>query len=290
MGPHPYPWMVREFHRVIGDEAREQCRDADRRRPRRRRRLRRRRLERHRALLRLRRRPTPGWSASSPPVAPPSAAACPASCTACAATSCRTSTARCEEAQSISAGLDYPASGPSTRTWRSIGRAEYPAVTDAEVLDAFQLLARTEGIIAAFESAHARGLGRSARPPRSQGADGVGQPVGPRRQGRRPDDGRLLGDDRHGVGSTSTSGPKRADGRKLLVPYITGGYPGWQDAVRAAAANGADAVEIGIPFSDPVMDGPVIQQASQAALEAGATPLSILDAVADARRRRSRWR
>jgi len=72
---------------------------------------------------------------------------------------------------------------------------------------------------------------------------------------------------------------KRDGGRKLLVPYVTGGYPGWQDAIRAAAANGADAVEIGIPFSDPVMDGPVIQQASQAALDRGATPLSILDAV-----------
>jgi tryptophan synthase alpha chain len=72
---------------------------------------------------------------------------------------------------------------------------------------------------------------------------------------------------------------KRAAGRKLLVPYITGGYPGWDDAIRAAAANGADAIEIGIPFSDPVMDGPVIQQASQAALEAGTTPISVLDAV-----------
>jgi tryptophan synthase alpha chain len=72
---------------------------------------------------------------------------------------------------------------------------------------------------------------------------------------------------------------KRAAGRKLLVPYITGGYPGWQDAIRAAAANGADAVEIGVPFSDPVMDGPLIQQASQAALEGGATPAGILDEV-----------
>jgi tryptophan synthase alpha chain len=72
----------------------------------------------------------------------------------------------------------------------------------------------------------------------------------------------------------------KTDGRKLLVPYITGGYPGWADAVRAAAAAGADAVEIGIPFSDPVMDGPVIQQASQAALDAGANPPAILDAVA----------
>ncbi|MDJ0771622.1 MAG: tryptophan synthase subunit alpha [Ilumatobacter sp.] len=72
---------------------------------------------------------------------------------------------------------------------------------------------------------------------------------------------------------------KRDAGRKLLVPYITGGYPGWQAAIRAAAANGADAVEIGIPFSDPVMDGPVIQQASQAALDEGVTPASILDEV-----------
>lgn len=72
----------------------------------------------------------------------------------------------------------------------------------------------------------------------------------------------------------------RAAGRKLLVPYITGGYPGWEDAVRAAAANGADGIELGIPFSDPVIDGPVIQRASQAALDAGVTPPAVLDAAA----------
>ena len=72
---------------------------------------------------------------------------------------------------------------------------------------------------------------------------------------------------------------KREAGRKLLVPYVTGGLAGWQDAVRAVAASGADAIEIGLPFSDPVMDGPVIQQASQMALEGGATPVSILDEV-----------
>lgn len=69
----------------------------------------------------------------------------------------------------------------------------------------------------------------------------------------------------------------RDAGRKLVVPYVTGGYPGWQDAVRAAVTAGADAIEIGIPFSDPVMDGPVIQQASQVALDTGATPASVLD-------------
>jgi tryptophan synthase alpha chain len=72
---------------------------------------------------------------------------------------------------------------------------------------------------------------------------------------------------------------KRDSGKKLLVPYITGGFEGWEDAIRAAADAGADAIEIGIPFSDPVMDGPVIQQASQAALEGGATPASILQAA-----------
>lgn len=74
---------------------------------------------------------------------------------------------------------------------------------------------------------------------------------------------------------------KRASGCKVLVPYITGGLPGWEIAVRAAADAGADAIEIGIPFSDPVMDGPVIQQASQMALDAGATPVSILRQVRD---------
>jgi tryptophan synthase alpha chain len=70
---------------------------------------------------------------------------------------------------------------------------------------------------------------------------------------------------------------KRASGHKLLVPYITGGLTGWQEAIRAAADAGADAIEIGIPFSDPVMDGPIIQEASQRALDAGVTPVSIFD-------------
>jgi len=69
---------------------------------------------------------------------------------------------------------------------------------------------------------------------------------------------------------------KRARGRKLLVPYATGGLGGaWLDVVRAMAAAGADAIEIGIPFSDPVMDGRTIQEASQRALDLGATPASI---------------
>ena len=72
---------------------------------------------------------------------------------------------------------------------------------------------------------------------------------------------------------------QRASGKKLLVPYVTGGLHHWKEAIRAAAAAGADAIEVGIPFSDPVMDGPVIQEASQRALEGGATPLSVIQEI-----------
>jgi tryptophan synthase alpha chain len=69
----------------------------------------------------------------------------------------------------------------------------------------------------------------------------------------------------------------REAGRKLLVPYVTGGLgTAWLDVVRAVADAGADAVEIGIPFSDPVMDGRTIQEASRRALEIGATPAGIV--------------
>jgi tryptophan synthase beta chain len=60
-----------------------------------------------------------------------------------------------QEAHSISAGLDYPGIGPEHSYLASIGRVEYPNVTDDEVISAFQELARTEGIIPALECAHA---------------------------------------------------------------------------------------------------------------------------------------
>ena len=70
---------------------------------------------------------------------------------------------------------------------------------------------------------------------------------------------------------------RRQAGTKLLVPYVTGGLgAAWLDVVRAVADAGADAIEVGIPFSDPVMDGRTIQEASQRALEIGATPDSII--------------
>jgi tryptophan synthase alpha chain len=76
---------------------------------------------------------------------------------------------------------------------------------------------------------------------------------------------------------------RRAAGRKLLVPYITGGLGReWLAVAEAVAGAGADAIEIGIPFSDPMMDGPVIQEASVRALRGGATPAGIIRELAGA--------
>jgi tryptophan synthase alpha chain len=74
---------------------------------------------------------------------------------------------------------------------------------------------------------------------------------------------------------------RRDEGRKLLVPYVTGGLGPWLEVVQACADGGADAVEIGLPFSDPVMDGPTIQEASERALSAGATPAGVIAALKD---------
>jgi tryptophan synthase alpha chain len=68
-----------------------------------------------------------------------------------------------------------------------------------------------------------------------------------------------------------------------FVPYVTGGFPGVDASLlRDLEAAGADAIEVGIPFSDPVMDGGVIQEASRRALEAGAHPVDILATIAEA--------
>jgi tryptophan synthase alpha chain len=73
----------------------------------------------------------------------------------------------------------------------------------------------------------------------------------------------------------------RDAGRKLLVPYVTGGLADdWTSVVAAMAVAGADAIEIGIPFSDPVMDGPTIQEASARALSRGITPEGIVAELA----------
>ena len=155
MGPHPYPYMVRQFQRVVGDEARGQCRE----------------------LL----------GGADPDVvvacigggsnaagtfagfADTAAALVGVEAAGGAAVGnglpgvvhgmrsqfLQDEAGQVLEAHSISAGLDYPGIGPEHAHLAAIGRARYPSVNDAEVLEAFQLLARSEGIIPALEPAHA---------------------------------------------------------------------------------------------------------------------------------------
>jgi tryptophan synthase len=78
----------------------------------------------------------------------------------------------------------------------------------------------------------------------------------------------------------------RREGRKLFVPYITAGYPTMADTVPlllAAEAGGADIIELGVPFSDPLADGATIQHANQIALEAGISLLGCFEIIREAR-------
>jgi tryptophan synthase beta chain len=155
MGPHPFPWMVREFQRVIGEEAREQCR------------------------LLLGRDPdfvvacvgggsnaagtfagfvgTPaqlvGVEAAGGAAMGPKGV--PGVLHGMKSYLLQDEFGQIVEAYSISAGLDYPGIGPEHAHLGRSGRACYTSATDDEVLEALQLLARTEGIIPALEPAHA---------------------------------------------------------------------------------------------------------------------------------------
>jgi tryptophan synthase beta chain len=156
MGPHPYPWMVREFHRVIGAEARAQC------------------LEllggdlpdtvvacvgggSNAAGIFSGFAEDPGVDLVG--VEPAGGAAVghgvPGIVHGMKSYLMQDEFGQVREAESISAGLDYPGVGPEHSYLSSIGRAEYPNVTDDEVIEAFKLLSRTEGIIPALEPAHA---------------------------------------------------------------------------------------------------------------------------------------
>ncbi len=80
----------------------------------------------------------------------------------------------------------------------------------------------------------------------------------------------------------------RRDNRRALIPYITAGYPGPDATVpvlHAAVESGCDLIEIGMPFSDVMADGPVIQKACARALEQGTGPEQVLAMVAEFRRR-----
>ncbi|KQP35800.1 tryptophan synthase subunit alpha [Pseudorhodoferax sp. Leaf274] len=80
----------------------------------------------------------------------------------------------------------------------------------------------------------------------------------------------------------STFAKLKADGRKALIPYVTAGFP-YADVtpelMHAMVAAGADVIELGVPFSDPMADGPVIQQAGEKALALGIGMAQVLDMV-----------
>ena len=155
MGPHPYPWMVREMQAVIGTESRAQC-----------------------AALLDGGVPDvvtacvgggsnaigifSGFSDTAAElvgVEPAGGAAVgggvPGVVHGMKSFLKQDEFGQVQEAQSISAGLDYPGVGPEHSHLATVGRARYEQVTDAEVIDAFGLLSRTEGIIPALEPAHA---------------------------------------------------------------------------------------------------------------------------------------
>jgi tryptophan synthase alpha chain len=92
------------------------------------------------------------------------------------------------------------------------------------------------------------------------------------------------------VGAVETVlGQARAAGRPSLVTYVTAGIRAdWTGLLAAMIEGGADAVEIGLPFSDPMLDGPVIQQASETALGRGANTSAILAELQRARPRAGR--
>jgi tryptophan synthase beta chain len=153
MGPHPYPYMVRQFQSVIGTEAHAQCREL---------------LGNDPDVVTA---CVGGGSnaigifsgfvdtnARLVGVEPAGGAAVgrgvPGVVHGMRSYLMQDEYGQVQEAHSISAGLDYPGVGPEHSYLASIGRAEYPSVTDAEVIEGFQLLAKAEGIIPALECAH----------------------------------------------------------------------------------------------------------------------------------------
>ena len=181
---------------------------------------------------------------------------------------------------SISAGLDYPGIGPEHAHLHDIGRAEYVPVTDEEAVNAFEYLARTEGIIPAIESAHAVAHAIKLAPAMERE-----QIIVITISGRGDKDCAAIARYR---GEDSMSKIAQAFARgKAFIPFITCGDPDLETtaaAVRAAVENGADLIELGIPFSDPTAEGPVIHGANLRALQGGVTTDQIFGLVQDLRR------
>ncbi len=209
---------------------------------------------------------------------------------------------------SISAGLDYPAVGPQHAWLHEQGRVTYTTATDQEALQAFQMLSRLEGILPALESAHA--LAEAIRRAPQMPVDTI---ILVNLSGRGDKDlesvaraleapARALDLPRPSLRSrlsmpslisqrvlptgeariTMAFDVARALHRPVIIPYFPLGYPSLGtsfDVIKALAQAGADLIELGIPFSDPLADGPTIQQASQIALAQGMNVPAALELV-----------
>ena len=215
-----------------------------------------------------------------------------------------------ELTHSISAGLDYAGVGPEHSWLRATGRTEYVYASDEEALEAFQTLARLEGILPALESAHAIAYARACA--RDLGPDSVllvnlsgrgdkdvntvekaleirsqrSKRAVAGRRSRCRDGHRVRGQGNVKSRITQTFAKLRAEKRAGLVTYTTAGDPDLPRSARILKAldrAGADVLEVGVPFSDPLADGPVIQRATERALAAGGCLSASLALVAEVR-------
>ena len=317
-GPHPFPAMVRDFHRVIGVEARRQI------------------LERAGRLpdaavacvgggsnaiglfhafipdagVRLIGCEPAGHGVETGEHAATLTAGEPGILHGSRSYVLQDEEGQITEPYSISAGLDYPGIGPEHSYLKDSGRAEYRAVTDDAAMQALRLLSRTEGIIPAIESAHA--LAGALEVGKELGKDGL---IVVNLSGRGDKDmdtaARYFGlydtgadavvaadadsDDRRDRGGRQVSGNiqllgdtlagAKAEGRSALIAYLPAGFPtvdGGIDAIKAVFDGGADIVEVGLPHSDPVLDGPVIQTADDIALRGGVKIADVMRTVREA--------
>ena len=186
---------------------------------------------------------------------------------------------------SISAGLDYPGIGPEHAHLYDTGRAQYVPVTDEEAVEAFEYLSKTEGIIPAIESAHAVAYARKIVPQMGKGSvrSSLPFPAGVTKTVQQSQDteGRISMSNR--ISEAFAKG-------KAFIPFITCGDPSLEiteQIVYAMEEAGADLIELGIPFSDPTAEGPVIQEANVRALSGGVTTDKIFDMVVKIRKKTS---
>ena len=210
------------------------------------------------------------------------------------------------ETHSVSAGLDYPGVGPEHAWLKDSGRAEYVGATDDEALRAFHDCCRIEGIIPALESSHALAYATKLAPTLPK--DKV---LLVNLSGRGDKDLHIVAEASglefycRASCREATLEYRPASRRSALMSRIAsalraaeGGRPQGADPVHrrrrsepaltvpllhALARAGADVIELGVPFSDPMADGPVIQRATERAIRHGVGLRQTLAFVAEFR-------